>query len=481
MKPRVLFVSPAKLYPIDKEGRTLQRRRINVSVPALTILGALKHHKNPFDVYFMDLAADGFNIKTKINEKVASFGLPDEAVLKKISEIDPVTVLITSMFSSEQSTVDSLVSTLKDSFPRLPVIVGGVHATVMPAWLRESGKIDFIVSGEGEETITGLMDCIVHQGIDQAKRRYGQITHTETIIDLDRPWAFDEVLFREDGTYRYSDIFSTRGEMYTTNDPKGTRSFSLFYSRGCPKNCGYCTTTARSGREIRHAGHERMFRDVRFLYERYGVSLFYNQADTFGSSREDIEFLRLVAEYREKHPEIVLNNPNAFSLNLFFSRSGNYELDEKFLDLLAAAGFNVISLAVESFQRKFNRKIMGEISSRLVDKIKRLLAGIRSRGMKSEIYMMYGFLEQNEEEFDEDIQSAEELKGLADKITWHRCTVLPGSRYFQLGLEKGLITEKLYRKTAIEEGFFCDGKVEQLNLSRIPSYVLEEFRKRRFI
>ena len=50
----------------------------------------------------------------------------------------------------------------------------------------------------------------------------------------------------------------------------------------------------KDGKKVRHTGSERMFNDFRLLHEKYGVQIFYNQADTLGLHSEDIEFLRRV-------------------------------------------------------------------------------------------------------------------------------------------------------------------------------------------
>ncbi|HLC47394.1 MAG TPA: hypothetical protein VJI75_06735 [Candidatus Nanoarchaeia archaeon] len=66
MNERILFVAPAKLYPVDKAGNPLQHVRENVSLPALTVLGSLA--SAGFDVDFMDLSADGPQNRTQVND-----------------------------------------------------------------------------------------------------------------------------------------------------------------------------------------------------------------------------------------------------------------------------------------------------------------------------------------------------------------------------------------------------------------------------
>ncbi|HLC47393.1 MAG TPA: cobalamin-dependent protein [Candidatus Nanoarchaeia archaeon] len=283
--------------------------------------------------------------------------MPDEAVVDRIRETKPLALLVTSMFSTEQQMVDDLVSEVKKAYPHLPIIAGGIHATVQQDWTLESGNIDFVVLGEGEETAVELLRKIQSEGAVAVKQKGQIIKQRSPIQDLDRHWAIEEVLLR-DGEYRYNDRASRRGQTYThLTQPDWTRTFSLYYSRGCPVHCDYCASSEKDGTKIRHMGSERMFSEFRLLHERYGIQIFYNQADTFGFHREDIELLRMIKEYRKEDPEFVVNNPNAFFVRIFFPRSKNYELDEELLDLFAGGGFNVMTIAIETFNQRFNKKI----------------------------------------------------------------------------------------------------------------------------
>jgi radical SAM superfamily enzyme YgiQ (UPF0313 family) len=472
MTERVLFVAPAKLYPVDAEGNPIQHVRENVSLPALTVLGSLK--SAGFDVDFMDLSADDYQTQTRLNEHTYRFGLPDEAVVDKIKNTKPFALLLTSMFSTEQQMVDDLTSEVKRAYPTLPIIAGGIHATLQPDWTLEQGNIDFVVLGEGEETTGEVLIQIQSEGVDAVKSR-GRIVNAESRLqNLDKSWALDEVLLR-DGNYRYNDRASRRSKIYAhLTQADWVRNFSLYYSRGCPTHCDYCTTSEKDGKKVRHMGSERMLRDFRLLHEKYGVHIFYNQADTFGLHPEDIEFLRKVEEYRKDYPDFVLNNPNAFFIRIFFPKSNRYELDEELLDLFAGAGFNVMTLAVETFNQRYNKKI--DFNNVPHTKIKDLTRAIHDRGMKTELYMMYAFPGQTPEELVYDERMVEAFPDV-DEVAWQNCMVFPGTQYYRKGLKEGWFTEASYRAT-LREGYFFHYLPETFNFSKIPTSELSAFRDR---
>ncbi len=489
MSERVLFVSPAKLYPVDGDGEPLQQVRQNVSLPALTVLGSLKCEG--FDVDFMDLVAEGYGTRKPVNKYVYRVGLPDEAVSERIIQTKPSALLVSSMFSTEQSMVDDLTARVNYFFPDLPIIVGGTHATLKPDWTLESRTVDFVVLGEGEDTIVELLNAIKEGNPERvehiAYRKDGKIiTNGERAIigNLNRPQALDEVLLRGE-EYRYKDDSSRRSTIYNyrTKDD-WNRDFALSYSRGCPTHCDYCTSTERSGSIIRHMGAERMFADFKLLHEKHGVRIFYNQADTFGLHPKDIEFLKKVKEYRKEHSGFVINNPNASFVKIFFPQSKGYELDEEMLDLYQEAGFNVMTIAVETFNQRLNNIKKINYKDTPPEKIKDLLMAISARGMKTELYMMYAFPGQTKEELHRDEKIVQTLLPYVDEVAWQSCMVFPGTEYYNKALKEGWnmpgmgkFTEKRYRHV-LDKGYFFHQLPEALNFSKIPYNELKSFRER---
>jgi radical SAM superfamily enzyme YgiQ (UPF0313 family) len=281
----------------------------------------------------------------------------------------------------------------------------------------------------------------------------------------------------KDGNYCYNDNRSRRSQIYShLTQPDWAKSFSLYYSRGCPMHCDYCATYKKDGPQIRHAGHKRIFNDFRLLHEKYGVNIFYNQADTFGFHPEDIKFLEKVKQYRKEHPDFVMNNPNAFFVKLFFPSSNNYELDESLIDLLADAGFNVITLAAETFNQRFNKKI--DFGSIPPEKMKELFAAIHKKGMKTELYMMYAFPGQTRDELYHDEKIVSTFSDV-DEVAWQNCMILPGTEYYhKIVIEnESWFYEEKYRKV-LAKGYFFHQMPDELNFSQIPSSELREFKKR---
>lgn len=471
MNNTILFVSPAKTYPVDEEGKPFEPARPSVSLAALTILGSLE--SEGFDVEFIDQAAEGCEVITPLNEHLHRYGLPDEYVIQRISETNPLALLVTSMFSNEQQVVDSLTARVKKSFPKLPIIAGGVHATIKPRWLLEQGGIDLVIQGEGEEIVPKVLKKIQSDERDFP----GQVIRAPRLIqDLNRAWAFGSVLVKNEGAYRYDSHLAMRSSLYLhKTEPGWTKNFMLHYSKGCPTHCDFCATSQRDGWKIRHIGSDRMIADLKMLHESYDVNIFYNEADAFCFYREDFEFLKKVKDYRKTCQDFVLNNPNGFYVKVFFPAKTGYQLDEDFMDLLADAGFNVITISVETYNPRFNKKIDFDKISH--EKIKGLISAIKKRDMKSEVYIMYAFPTETKDELYYDERMGQDLG--ADVLTFHTCTLFPGTEYYSKYVESGgLFSEQSYREMLKQGNTFYNTLSEGFNYTNIPADDLRTFRLR---
>ncbi len=156
---KVLFISPAKTFVEGKRMDKFLTSRASPSLQAMTILGVLKEHG--YETFFIDVAADGSENESRLNANLWRFGLDDERLLEKVQRINPEAILVTSMFTIEQATVDQLCYLLKKHFPSVPIIAGGVHATHKPLWHLEKKTIDFVVIGEGERAIIKLLESLL--------------------------------------------------------------------------------------------------------------------------------------------------------------------------------------------------------------------------------------------------------------------------------------------------------------------------------
>lgn len=472
----VLFISPRKTSPIGEDGEPVQKLRTNVSLPAFTILGVLE--AAGFETHFLDVTTETPEHIEKLNKQKFANGFSNDETVKRVVAIQPKFILIPSLFAFDQEVVDSLVRAIrKVMLNDVYVILGGTHASTKPEWHFEESDPDVIVIGEGEITIVELLKELSSPEPNIARIRgiayrdgQGRIRKTETrgrLVDLNHPWAYKTVLMTPDCRMRYLDRHSRKSPIYfseITGD--NAPCFTFFGSRGCVGTCKYCTTSRKYDRRIVHMGAESMYRQFLKMRHDFNVSVFTNQADAFGVHDEDMKFFEMIQKYRQSSGDhsFILNNPNAFYLRLFFRGYQYNEFNHDFLDLLSGSGFNVITLAVETLNQRFNDKVNYQLLD--PEKIFELCQEIHLRGMKTEIYMMCCFPGQTYEEFERDLKMAERLRPVTDQISWHWISLLPNTAYYEQYIERA--GRELAFRRIIREGYVFYNPVEQLNFSEVP-------------
>lgn len=177
------------------------------------------------------------------------------------------------------SLVLDICSSLKKILPDCVIILGGPEVSYDPAALLEdNASIDFIVAGEGEQTLLELL-----QYIASGQPALGQIPGVafrcgnKAVINPPRPLiaSLDEIPF----PYDSFDELDNKIIYYET-------------SRGCPFNCQYCLSSIIHG--VRYLSMERIRQDIRSFAEA-GIKQVKLVDRTFNCSIErSVEIMRYI-------------------------------------------------------------------------------------------------------------------------------------------------------------------------------------------
>ena len=85
-------------------------------------------------------------------------------IMKAAKDFGPDIVGISFMTANSASGY-YLAEMLKNYNPQLPVIAGGTHPTLLPEEPLKKAPFDFVIRGEGEETIVDLINSIKNKKI----------------------------------------------------------------------------------------------------------------------------------------------------------------------------------------------------------------------------------------------------------------------------------------------------------------------------
>jgi radical SAM superfamily enzyme YgiQ (UPF0313 family) len=242
-----------------------------------------------------------------------------------------------------------------------PIVYGGPHVTFLPEEALFHG--DFVVRGEGEQTIVELVRALEAGATDFAAIRGlswrdmgGEVRHNP-----DRPLEQDIDIVPDQslivGYARFNrhpaQLISTTGMLVST-------------SRGCPFKCTFCTIPQTSGTTMRYRSYDSVIEDIRRQTEFSGHRYVYFADDNFTANRKQLSGLlqaiidakvniRFSAQVRAditRHPEVVDLMRAAGCYLVFVGLESINDDTLKAYQKGAGQSRRSIELAVQEFRRR---------------------------------------------------------------------------------------------------------------------------------
>jgi anaerobic magnesium-protoporphyrin IX monomethyl ester cyclase len=195
-----------------------------------------------------------------------------EGLRREIARLEPDIVGITSVTATFPSVLQA-AHAIKESYPRVLIVLGGPHATIMDKQiLNEEAAVDIIVRGEGEQTLSELMHHVfnfgnLHEVAGITFRKNEHIIRTPN-----RPFIKDlDELPRP--AYKYFPLNKYR--------ISGRLILPVITSRGCPFQCSFCVDPQMFGSKFRMRRIKNVVDELEWLRDTHGADGFMPQDDTF--------------------------------------------------------------------------------------------------------------------------------------------------------------------------------------------------------
>lgn len=150
----------------------------------------------------------------------------------------------------------------------IPVVWGGVHATIMPLEVLKETYVDFVVVNEGEETAQEL--ALMLSG--KVPQNWEQVAG----LAYKRPDGSPHFL-RERPFIQELDDYRPRwdllGDVEAYLIPSGPykRAIPVYISRGCPFRCGFCYNEVVMKRTWRQHSDEFIVEQIEWLKEHFQI------------------------------------------------------------------------------------------------------------------------------------------------------------------------------------------------------------------
>lgn len=189
------------------------------------------------------------------------------------------------------SSIRAVIETARRESPGTRVVLGGPIASADPEFALESLKPDFLVLGEGERPMEGLLRALSGGGKAEevpglAFLRDGVFFKTppaEPVADLDSlPWPDYEGF--EFG--RALDLNARVLDPTTVSPHEERRIAGVISGRGCAAKCTFCY---RLTPHYRHRAITDVIAEIRHLQERFAVNEVMIWDDLFSSTQKRIE------------------------------------------------------------------------------------------------------------------------------------------------------------------------------------------------
>lgn len=344
-----------------------------------------------------------------------ALNLSEEDILKEIRIFDSDLVGI-SVMSPYIESAETIIEKIKRDNPTKKIILGGPHASVVKGKiLEENENIDFVVFGEGEETIAELLDSLKNKkSLEKinglAFRKDKKIIENEKrdyVRDLNKyPMPAYDLL-----PIKYYKPFPPHG--------KELPFMPLITSRGCPYNCLFCYKEL-FGRNYITKDTKNIIKEIKYLVNEMGIKeiMFYD--DTFTYDRERI--IDLCNQMIEN--DIIIPWSCETRVN---------HVDKELLEKMKQAGCYLISYGIESGNQDVLNVLRKGITLEQSEKAVKLTHDV---GIMTVGYYMIGTPDETPENIKETIEFAKRLD--TDFVQFSICTPIPGSDLYDMAIRRGM-------------------------------------------
>lgn len=177
---------------------------------------------------------------------------------------------------------------------KIPVAVGGPHASVIPELILEDGCADFVIIGEGEQTWLELVQALERSdGPGKVKGLVYTDGNGDILYTEDRPFMDLSLLGPTDFSL-LQDI-----KPYFQTSYCYDKMLYLYYSKGCTGNCTFCFNEFfhRCKRRVRPVGD--LLDEIEYLIIHSGLKTVYFSDELWGLYKEEREaFFKGIDERR---------------------------------------------------------------------------------------------------------------------------------------------------------------------------------------
>ena len=359
----------------------------------------------------------------------------------------------------------------RQGFELPPLVVGGIHPTMVPEKVMADGVWDHVGVGECEDALLELVGRVAAGEAPDDVQNFlswkAGVRPADAeqcgLEDLRPHWVRNEV-----GEFpRFGELPFPDYELFDTARITEQKDgwFGLMTSRGCPYRCTYCLNhkvvdlyKRDLGRGVsqlnffRYRSPEQMIEEIRFVLERYPVKTFILDDDLFTMNPEH------AIAFCEAYAAADIGVP--FVVNSHVKR-----LDPRLAAALAKAGCRILKLGIESGSPRVRSEVLQRFMSQ--DDILATVASAEEFELHTSGFVMVGLPSETPAERLETVDIL--AKARIGRFRTSFFYPFPGTQGYELAVENGHVDRSFKSQLAdFTDGSVMDfGPVENLEIDKL--------------
>lgn len=247
-------------------------------------------------------------------KKFSRYGIKPEWFADDLKKTDkPDLVFVTSLMTYWASGVKETIEMVKKIYPDVPVVLGGIYASLCYEHAKEYTLADLVIQGPGEGQLKTIVKKFTGFELDDTK-----LADLSDHLDLLPYPAFDLL-----NKIAYAPVLT---------------------SRGCPFSCEYCASSFLEP-VMRQRSSDNVFKEIQFWHKNYEVKNFAFYDDALLVNAEQHAFV-LFEKIIASKMDLFFHAPNALHVKA---------ITKKAADLMFKAGFKTIRMGLETTDFSHNR------------------------------------------------------------------------------------------------------------------------------
>jgi len=254
-----------------------------------------------------------------VPRRYSRYGITEEIFLNKLKILPPPqAVLITSIMTYWYPGVFRVIEIIKEVFPDIPIILGGVYATLCFEHAFKYSGADYVIKGNSIRDLIKILDRHAVNKDNYSKYKTG--------LDYLPYPAWD---------------------LYPNLDYT-----CILSSRGCPYRCSYCASF-KINPELEFRNPEEVFKEIEYWNKKRGIKDFVFYDDALLINSED-NFLLILEGLINRKEIIRLHTPNGVHARM---------INKKIAVKMHQAGVETIRLGFETVDPRVQLETGGKITN----------------------------------------------------------------------------------------------------------------------